>query len=211
MVGVSVLGLSVAAPADTQAQSKVAPSVPVDYWALRSVVNAVEVSPDGKHLLVHKMESRDGDYLIEIYSTDNLSEPKRRLNAGKMEIISASWVSNNHIFGSAWQIVRERVTRPEEDIRSYKAYFYNLEKNKFDAVDGNFGLAGRLPNEPDKILISTGNAVEDSTGVDPLEPFRPRSYYKFDLRNGSKSLVIKGTSKYGSLGFDQEGNPSFAV
>ncbi|MEM1195864.1 MAG: prolyl oligopeptidase family serine peptidase [Pseudomonadota bacterium] len=211
VVGVSVLGLSAAAPIESQAQVTTAPSsVPVDVWALRNVVNAVQVSPDGKHLLVHKMETREGDYLLEIYATDDLTKPKRRLNAGKMEIISATWASNNHIFGSAWQIVRERVTRPEEDIRGYKAYFYDLEKNKFDAVDGNFGVAGLLPREPNKILISSGNALPDSSGVDPFAAVRPRSYYKFDLRTGSKSLIIKGTRKYGNITFDSDGNPRTA-
>ena len=63
MVGVSALGLSVAAPNETQATS----SVPIDVWALRDVVNQVQVSPDGKHLLVHINPSREGDYLLQIY------------------------------------------------------------------------------------------------------------------------------------------------
>ncbi|MEO0464180.1 MAG: prolyl oligopeptidase family serine peptidase [Pseudomonadota bacterium] len=214
-VGALALGAS-AVPSESQAQGKsaatpAAPSVPIDVWALRSVVNAVQVSPDGKHVLVHKVVSADGEYLLEIYKTDDLSEPVRRLNAGKMEIISAQWVGNNKIFGSAWQVVRKRVTRPEEDIRSYKAYFYDLDKNKFNAVDGNFGVAGTLPKEPTKILVSTGNAIPDTSGVDPLEFIRPRSYYKFDLNTGSRSLVIKGTRKYGNLQFDAEGNPRFAT
>ncbi|MDY7098403.1 MAG: prolyl oligopeptidase family serine peptidase [Pseudomonadota bacterium] len=211
LAGVSALGLSaIAAPADTQAQAQSGPSVPVDVWALRTVVNNVQVSPDGKHILVHKLENRDGDYLLEIYSTDNLSQPVRRLNAGKMELISANWVSNNHIFGSAWQIVRNRVNGPEEDARSYKGFRYNLEKNEFNTVDGNFGIVNTLPAEPNKILISTGNAIPDSSGVDPFEAFRPRSYYKFDLETGSRNLVIKGTSKYGAIGFDGAGNPRTA-
>ena len=36
------------------------PTVPLDVWALRDVVNAVEVSPDGKHVLVQKLESKEG-------------------------------------------------------------------------------------------------------------------------------------------------------
>ena len=104
MAGVSVIGLSLVGGADTQAQSTA--SVPVDVWALRDVVNAVQVSPDGKHLLVHKVESRDGQYLLEIYKTDDLSKPFRRLNADPMEILSAQWVSDDFIFGSAWQVKR---------------------------------------------------------------------------------------------------------
>ena len=204
-LGISALGMTFSSAGAQSAQT-----VPVDVWALRNVVNAVQVSPDGKHLLVHKVESREGDYVLEVYKTNDLSKPLRRLAADPMEIISATWVSDNHIFGSAWQEVRKRVTRPEENHRSFKAYFYNLEKNKFSTADGNFGIESLLPNEPNKILIGSGNAIPDTNGRDPFAAFRPRSYWKFDLTNGSKNLVIKGNEKYSNLAFDSDGNPRYA-
>ncbi|QFT77006.1 S9 family peptidase [Erythrobacter sp. THAF29] len=206
MVGVSAIGLSVAAPSDTQAQA----SVPIDVWALRDVVNAVQVSPDGQHVLVHKVESREGEYLLEIYNTNDLSKPVRRLNADPMEIISAQWVSDNFIFGTAWQINREQVKRPEQDIRDYLAFSYDLEKNKFSKSDGEFQLISTLPNEPDKILIGGGNAIPDPTGVDPFAAFRPRAYYKFNLKTGGKELVLKGNSKFPVVQrWDSDGNPRY--
>jgi dipeptidyl aminopeptidase/acylaminoacyl peptidase len=210
MVGASALGLSlVAAPAGTQAQSQT--SVPIDVWALRDVVNAVQVSPDGKHLLVHKVESKEGDYLIEIYRTDDLSEPLRRLAGDRMELISASWVGNNHIYGSAWQFLRKNITRQEQDPYGYEAFFYNLEKNKFVRVDGNFGLVSTLPKDPDHILVSEGKALADRSGTDPLAAFRPRNYYKFNLDRGSRELVLTGNIKYGDIRFDIDGNPRGAT
>jgi dipeptidyl aminopeptidase/acylaminoacyl peptidase len=208
VLGVAALGLS--APASTPVQAQASQTVPIDVWALRNVVNAVQVSPDGKHLLVHKVDSKEGDYLLQVYKTDDLSKPLRTLAADPMEIITASWVSDNHIFGAAWQEVRKRVTRPEENHRSFKAYFYNLEKNKFSTVDGNFSIEGTLPDEPNKILIGSGNAIPDPTGKDPFAAFRPRSFYKFDLTSGAKKLVIKGNEKYSNLAFDSDGNPRYA-
>ncbi|KWV90609.1 peptidase S9 [Erythrobacter sp. YT30] len=207
MASVSVLGLGIAAaPAETQAQS----SVPVDVWALRSVVNAVQVSPDGKHVLVHKIESREGDYLLEIYKTDDLSEPIRRLNAKPMEIISAQWVGNNYIFGTAWQVNRSQVKRPEADIRDYLGYSYNLEKNKFKSLEGTFSVVNTLPNDPENILVSDANSIPDPTGVDPFEAFRPRAYYKFNLDRASRSLVLRGNSKFPQvLLWDSDGNPRY--
>lgn len=206
MLGVSVLGLATAAPVPTQAQG----SVPVDVWALRDVVNAVQISPDGKHLLVHKVESKEGDYLLEIYRTDDLSKPLRRLNADPMEIISAQWVSNDFIFGSAWQVKRKSVKQPEEDVREYLAYSYSLENNKFNRVDGNFGIVNTLPNDPDHVLISTGTAIADPTGVDPLAAIRPRSYYKFNLKTGARELVLRTGGKIRAVDtWDNEGNPRY--
>ncbi|MGI8942833.1 MAG: alpha/beta hydrolase family protein, partial [Qipengyuania sp.] len=100
------------APAALQAQSQ--PTVPVEVWALRDVVNAVQISPDGKHVLVHKLESKDGEYLLEIYKTEDMSTPFRRLNADPMEIIGAQWVNDNYIFGTAWEQNRKSVKGPEQ-------------------------------------------------------------------------------------------------
>ncbi|MGB3469642.1 MAG: prolyl oligopeptidase family serine peptidase [Erythrobacter sp.] len=209
MAGVSVLGLSVGAPMETQAQQTA--SVPIDVWALRDVVNAVDLSPDGKHILVHKVESREGEYLLEVYETDDLSKPIRRLNADPMEIIGARWVTDNLIFGTAWQQVRETVRGPEDDTRNYISYSYDLEKNKFNTIRDSFSIVSELPDEPDKVIVAAGNAVTGGTGVDPFEAFRPRSYYKLDLVKGTKSLVLKGTAKYGNVTFDNNGYPRFAT
>ncbi|XUU59330.1 alpha/beta hydrolase family protein [Erythrobacter sp. HA6-11] len=210
MVGVSALGLTMAPASPAEAQQAAEP-IPVDVWSLRSVVNAVQVSPDGKHVLVHKLESKEGEYLMEIYSTDDMTKPLRRLNADPMEIIQARWVSDNYIFGTAWDVVRKRVTRPEEDIRSYKAFAYSLDSNKFAELPGNFGLVNLLPNEPDTILIGSGNAIPDPTGVDPFAAFRPRAYYRFNLERGSRQLVIKGNEKHPTIQFDNDGNPRIST
>lgn len=207
MVGVSALGLSVAVPSMTQAQAGQSP-VPIDVWALRNVVNAVQVSPDGKHILVHINPTKDGEYLLMIYKTDDLSKPFRTLNADPMEIIGAQWVSDNVILGQAWQVKRKRVSGPEDDVREYALLTYDLEANKFNQIRGSFGLENTLPDKPDSILVSTGRAVGDEgSGVDPFAAFRPRSYYEVNLEKGTRKLITKGTTDNPSMTFDNEGNP----
>ena len=206
LIGVSAIGLLTAAPAPTLAQG----TVPVDVWALRDVVDQVQISPDGQHVLVHKVESREGEYILEIYRTDDLSKPLRRLNADPMEIVSGQWIGNDVIFGSAWQVNRKTVKGPEEDVRDYKTYSYSVSANKFTAVDGNFGIVNLLPNDPDHILVSTGTTVGDGTGVDPFAAFRPRSYYKYNLKTGARELVLRGGGKFPVVDrWDNEGNPRF--
>lgn len=184
--------------------------VPIEVWALRDVVNAVEVSPDGKHVLVHVVESKEGDYLLKIYKTEDMTKPIRTLNADPMEIIAVQWVNDNYIFGTAWQQTRSRVKGPEDDTRDYKAFSYNLESNKFAELPGNFSLANKLPKDPEHILVATGNAVTDFTGVDPFAANRPRSYYKLNLRTGARELVLKGSEKHLTAVFDNDGNPRWS-
>ncbi|MEE4209314.1 MAG: prolyl oligopeptidase family serine peptidase [Parvularcula sp.] len=219
MIGASALGLSVAATSDSKAQATGesgakttgTSSVPIDVWALRDVVNAVDLSPSGEYLLVHKVESRDGEYLLEIYKTDDLSKPYRRLNADPMEIRSARWVTDNLIFGTAWQQVRETVRGPEDDTYDYLTYSYNLEQNKFKSIPESFDIVSEMPDKPNKVIVAAANANTNGLGVDPFAAFRPRNYYELDLETGTKSLVLRGTSKYGQITFDNDGNPRVAV
>lgn len=214
LAGASALGLATAAPAPTLAQAapaQPAGTVPIDVWALRDVVDQVQLSPDGKHLLVRKVESREGEYILEVYATDDLSKPLRRLAADPMEILNARWVSDNLIFGNAWQQVRENVKSQEENTRNFASYFYNLEKNKFQQIRGSFSVVTLLPDEPDKIVIAQGNSVTGGPSGDPLAAFRPRDFYKLDLTTGAQALILKGTRKYGNVTFDNKGNPRFAI
>lgn len=186
--------------------------VPINVWAQRDAVSSVEVSPDGKHLLILKMEGGNlGENVLEIYSTNDFSKPLRRLNADKMEMISARWVSDTHIFGTAWQIVRKKVDGPEADVRGYRAFSYNLEKNKFANADGTYNLVTPLPKEPGYIIVEESNINASLGGVDPFAAFRPRAYYKYNLETGARSLILKGSSKYPSAEFDSEGNPRFTT
>ena len=205
------IGAAVSPIMTTSVSAQSAQQVPVDVWALRDVVNAVEVSPDGEHVLVHVNPSREGDYLLQIFKIDDMSKPYRTLNADPMEIINATWVTDNIIYGTAWQQNRSSVPRPEAGTYDYAGFTYDLKKNKFSKIEGEFELVSKLPNDPDSILIGEGNAVPDPTGVDPFAAFRPRAYYKLNVTNGRRSLVLKGNEKYPRAEFDSDGNPRWST
>ena len=195
-------------------------AVPIDYFAIRHGIANIAVSPDGQHVLVLALESRDGQNVLKIYNTDDFSKPLKTLASGSTQFMDARWVSDNVISGSTWKWVRNKVRGPEDsaidgllysyDLRTEK--FTNLEPEKTNRAEGSgFTIVNNLPDDPDKILISTGTSVGADLGVDPFRLFRPRSYYKYNLKTGGKSLVIKGSRKYGSIRFDGEGNPIFAT
>ncbi len=186
------------------------PTVPVEVWALRDTIATVTLSPDGQHLAMLRMTSKDGEYLLEIYKTSDLSKPWRRLNAEPMEMISAGFVSDDYIFGNAWQVVRNSVKGAEEDVRSYKSWAYNLKTNKFSEASGSFNIVGLLPKEPNHVLVATSTPNDGGAGVDPFEAFRPRSYYRYNLSTGARELVLRGTTQYSNIEFDLDGNPRFA-
>ncbi|NMW31106.1 S9 family peptidase [Altererythrobacter sp. RZ02] len=186
-------------------------SIPVEAWALRDVMTNVEISPNGKNLLLMKVESKEGEYIMQIYDATDFSKKPFTTNADPMEIIGASFVDDRFIFGRAWQVKRKSVKGPEEDVRDYLAFSFDLETKKFSKVSGNFSIVNTLPNDPDNVLIASGRPNDGGVGVDPFAAFRPRSYYKFNLKTGGRSLVLKGNDKYPTAEFDDDGNPRFTT
>ncbi|MDN3644797.1 prolyl oligopeptidase family serine peptidase [Pontixanthobacter aestiaquae] len=193
------------------AQTQNASTIPVEAWALRDLMTNVSLSPSGDKLLLMKLESKEGEYIMEIHDTNNLTGKPIRTKADPMEIIAARWVNDRYIFGTAWQVKRKSVKRPEQDIRDYLAFSFDTETKKFSKVSGNFNIVNNLPEDDNNVLIATGTAVSDATGVDPFAAFRPRSYYKFNLKTGTRSLVLRGSEKYPTAVFDNEGNPRFTT
>lgn len=183
--------------------------LPIDYFAIRETVTNVSISPSGKYLAMLRITTKEGNPYIEIYDTDDMSKAMRRLDADPMEFIAIQWVNDEYLFGTASKIVRKRVGGPEEDVRSYRAFSYSVDDNKFANLDGNFGFAGLLPNDPDSILIEEGRAVGNQLSDDPFAAFRPSAYFKFNLKKGTRSLVMKGSDKHPTATFDIDGNPVF--
>jgi len=185
--------------------------VPIDYWAVRQAIGAVNVSPDGKHMSVQRITSKDGDPIIEIFKTDDLAAKPTRINAKPMEFLGgASWVSNELFTGQAMQVVGKHVKGPERDVRRYENYAYNINSKKFQNT-GSLQIVGLLPNEPTKILTSTGNGPTGLTAASRFQSFTGGlSYFKVDLDKGSRSLIYRGGGKQPQAAFDFDGNPRFS-
>lgn len=196
-------------PATSQTAGQ--PTVPIEVWSLRNVINQVEVSPNGEYILVLKTESREGEHILEVYKTSDMSQPFRRVNADPMELINARWVSDNQIFGTAWQVKRKTVKEQEGDVRDYKSYSYNVETNKFARTEQSFSVISELPKEPSKILVTGGTPGGEGLGIDPNSVFGARSYYKLDLDSGNAELVMRGQRKYSAVTFDIDGNPRYTT
>jgi len=184
--------------------------VPVDYWAVRSAISGVSVSPDGKHMTVQRIASKDGDPVIEIFKVDNLGEKPIRINADPMEFTGPpSWVSDEIFFGQAMQVVNKSVKGAEQDVRRYRSYVYNVKSKEFSTSDAA-GIVNLLPKEPRHILVANSNGPSSAVSDDPFAGFRPRSYYKLNIDSGARELVYRGSAKFPQPAFDNDGKPRLA-
>lgn len=210
-VGLYLAGL---VSASTTAVAAAPEPYPLDYWALREVVNNVQVSPDGKYLGMMKIPTKDGNPVIEVYEAANLKNEPFRLNADPMEITNFYWASDNDIVFTLRQKVRDRIEGFNRGVYETKLAVVDVAKKKMRSFDETDPLIENLlQGRPDKIIISffEGDPDAEDSPADRLsEPFRPRAYWEFDLEKGTKKLLIRGKLALGNIDFDADGNPWLA-
>ena len=176
---------------------------PLDYWALREVVNFAQVSPDGEHLAFMKIATKDGNPVIEVYDANELSKKPFRVGADPMEITNFYWVSDSNIIFTARQKVRNKIEGFNEGVYETKLVKVDIETKKVKQFDElNPTISDLLPNKPEKVILSFF-PTDDTSKV--KERFRPRAYYEFDLKKGSKKLLIQGSISVSQIEFTGDG------
>lgn len=181
---------------------------PVDFFAMRAVVSNVSVSPDGKHLALMKIPTRDGDPIVEVYDAADLDKAPFRMDANPMEIEFFSWVSDRDILFRARQQVRKRIEGFNQGVYEYKWGMLDVERKKVRSFSAERAqIVGVLPDKPNKVLLAMAEGGDDGPGAKLNRAFRPLSYWELDLRRGTKKLLIRGKISLGQIGFDGDGNP----
>ena len=185
---------------------------PLEYWALRSVINNAQVSPDGKFVGLMKIPSKDGNPIIEVYDAANLDEkPFFSLNADPMEITNFYWASNKDIVFTLRQKVRNKIKGFNRGVYETSIAVADVKKKKTRSFDEpNPEIVNLLKNKPGKIIISFSEGDDEGPASKLSEAFRPRAYWEFDLDKGTKKLLIRGKIALANIEFDGEGNPWLA-
>ena len=65
---------------------------PIEYWAVESGLNDVQVSLDGKYMSFEKIPSKTSPREIHILEVDNLSKPPFVIGGEKMDVQNYYWV-----------------------------------------------------------------------------------------------------------------------
>ncbi len=186
---------------------------PLEHWALRPVINAAQVSPDGKYLGIMKIPAKDANPVIEVYKAAEIDkrEPVFTLNADPMEITNFFWASDNDIIFYLRQKVRNRIEGFNQGVYETRLAIADVESKDLEQFEETDPLIENiLPHDPDKIIISFQEGEADGPGQRLSEAFRPRAYWKFDLERGTKELLIRGKISLGQVEFDGNGNPWLA-
>ena len=182
---------------------------PIDQWAMRSVVSNVAISPNGKRLALLKIPTKDGNPVIEIYDAANLEKEPFRVDAKPMEIRSFSWLNDDHILFGARQAVRKIIEGFNQGIYEGRFGLLDLEKKTVKSFDnsGTVDIASPLVNEPYKILLAVPppGGGKEGAFTELVRSFLPRDYYEYDLKAGTRKLIVQGKLSLGAYWFDPNG------
>ncbi|WP_299978844.1 prolyl oligopeptidase family serine peptidase [uncultured Pseudoteredinibacter sp.] len=182
---------------------------PLDYFAVRSAVSNVEVSPNGKHVAMLSNPSKDGDPYIEVYKTDSLSAKPFRLNADPMEITSFYWATDDVIVFRARQQVRDKIDGFNQGVYEFVLASVDIKKKKIKKYEqAGASISNILPAKKNKVIYSfvPGNFKSSKLS----SAFRPRAYYELNLKTGAKRLLFRGKVSMGQVETNGEGKPWLA-
>jgi dipeptidyl aminopeptidase/acylaminoacyl peptidase len=202
MAAATITGFSATAQADPP---------PIEAFAIREVMQGTSLNPTGDKIAWMSNPSREGNPIIQIYNTDDLGGKPVNVGADHMEIMGFSWVTDDKLIVAFRQKVRKRIEGFNRGVYENRLALFDTNNKKFSDLGENFSIASLLPHEPNTIIISQPNDrfglnVED----DPFAAFRPRTYYRLNLKTGEKSLILKGNNRVATAVFDDEGNPRFS-
>lgn len=185
---------------------------PLDYWARRSAVTGVSLSPDGSQFALTRILERGGNPIIELYDSDNLAAEPLRIDSSPMEILpGVRWIDDDVFLFTARQQVREIIEGFNQGVYEYQNVKYDgSKKNPIGQIRQKFFQVEEiLPNKKNKIIISIQEGVPD--GLQAVSrTIRPRSYWEYDVKTNRRKLLMRGKIALGNIQFDSEGNATHA-
>ena len=137
---------------------------PLDYWARRSAISGVSLSPDGSQFALTRIFERGGNPIIELYDSDNLEKDPIRIDSSPMEIMPGiRWIDDDVFLFTARQQVRDQIEGFNQGVYEYQNVKYDgSKKNPIGRIRQDyFGVEGLLPDKENKILISIQEGIPD--------------------------------------------------
>jgi len=213
LLALSCAVFAMSVPMATETHAQTAEPYPVEYWAVRDQMSSVSLSPDGKKLAFMKIASREGNPVIEVRDVDNLMGKPYTIGGKKMEITGFNWIGDTDVIVQFRDQVSKHIDGFNQGAYKGKVAHFDLNKKKFKdlSVESSRKIKfvefiNALPEEPDKVLVRIYEA-ERGRANDGFSS----DYFKLNLKNNKRELVMSGNTKYDQVRFDHKGNARFGT
>ena len=191
---------------------------PLEAWAKRADMQNVSISPDGNRLALLKIATDEGNPILEIYDTNDLSARPFKMNADPMEMVDLDWVSEDMIVFTARAKVRNKIDGWNQGVYEYSLGLLTLNKDpkknnwkkigeSTKAQTGGLNIVSSLPSKPNKILISARSSSGSLDKLRPSEYFV--TYYEYDIKTGRRSRITSSAGEVKGIRFDKDADPQF--
>jgi dipeptidyl aminopeptidase/acylaminoacyl peptidase len=168
------------------AQSSAEGQLPVEAFAILPQVTQANVSSDGKKLVIRRATSKNGDYILEIHKTADLTAKPVRLGADKMEIEAAGWLNNDKLYVQFRQNIQDgndnywvnKVAIVDADGKGKWRVPFPKDNSAY------FSLLSTLPSDENHILLSYD--INDNRIPDVI---------KYNINTGRTQTIMRGNEK----------------
>lgn len=182
--------------------------LPVEIWADTDQVRSLDMSPNGERVALLMRRERGAEYELMMFDTDDIAGTFRAISTDNLLPRSLFWANDQHLVVSF--ILKETIGT--EDVRLGRIAAFDTEESRWTALmrlsqrnvrdrsGSNYanlgigGIASRLPDDPDHVLVS--HAKDSGEGP---------NQYRVNVATGQRSLVLRGNTRFGNIVFDRTG------
>lgn len=195
------------APSAALGQAAPAP-VPVEVWADRSQVGGLDMSPNGERVAMLMRRERGGEYELMMFDTADIQGSLRAISTDNLLPRSLFWANDRHLVVTfileemigAEPVILQRIASFDTETSRWTPLMRLSQRNIRDRGGNTFanlgigGIASRLPDDPDHVLVSHQE-----------EPGEGANQYRVNVATGSRELILRGNSRFGDIIFDRTG------
>lgn len=184
--------------------------VPVEAWADSMPVSNLDMSPDAKRIAMLMRRERGGLPELFVFDTNDVKGTIQAIQPEGLTPTGLRWVNEdflvvNFIFETedgGRPVYLSRTASFNVETKEWTSLIRTTTRRDIRDTGGN--LMGRLgigrmvsvlPDERDYVLIEHNE-----------DPGMPPNYYKVSLKDGKRSLVLKGNTRFGGYIWDRDGN-----
>jgi dipeptidyl aminopeptidase/acylaminoacyl peptidase len=171
----------IAQAADTDSKT-----LPLDAFAVLPAMNQATLSLDGLRVAIVRATSKDGDYIVEIYSTKDLKADPVRLGADRMEITNVGWLNNEKLLVQ----FRQNIQDGNRNYWVTKAAIANADgkgdwRIPFPKENrANYAVLDTLMDDPEYILLTRD--INDNRIPDVI---------RYNINTGATKTILRGNEK----------------
>ncbi len=182
--------------------------VPVEVWADRPQIGSLDMSPNGERIAMLMRRERGAEYELMMFDTADIQGTIRSISTDNLLPRSLFWANDRHLVVSfileetigAEPVILQRIASFDTEQSRWTPLMRLSQRGVRDRGANTFanlgigGIAGRLPDDPDHVLVSHAE-----------EPGRGANQYKVNVATGARQLILRGNTRFGNIIFDRTG------